>query len=136
MNYHVDFIIMFLLFRNGYNFKSFNRLFHVWLHIWKKNDPNVKFRTQVKMHNQNNQKCFAYLNFYEILFKNTNNTFKDKKIAFSQIEDSYLKTHCRTNKDNRERAIEVFKIYLNCKYISNEDKKKIQDFIINNNNLI
>ena len=133
MNYHVDFIIMFLLFRNAYNFKSFNRLFHVWLHIWKKNDPNVKFRTEVKMHNQNNQKCFAYLNFYEILFKNTNNTFKDKKIAFSQIEDSYLKTHCRTNKDNRERAIEVFKIYLNCKYISNEDKKKIRDFIKVNN---
>ena len=136
MNYHVDFIIMFLLFRNAYNFKSFNRLFHVWLHIWKKNDPNVKFRTEEKMHNQNNQKCFAYLNFYEILFKNTNNTFKDKKIAFSQIEDWYLRTHCRTNEDNREKAIEVFKLYLNCKYISNEDKKKIHDFIINNNNLI
>ena len=63
------------------------------------------------------------------MFKNINNTYKDEKIAFSQIENWYLNTHCRTNKDNREKAKEVFKLYLNCEYLPEEDKRKIQNFI-------
>ena len=135
MNHHADFVMMFLLLRNANNLKTFNRLLHVWLHIWKKDDPKVKYRTEIKRKTRHDQMCFSTINFADILFKNTKNNYKDKKIAFSQVERWYLNTYCRTNKDYKERAIEVFKSYLNCEYISNEDKKKLQDFINNLNNI-
>ena len=133
MNYHDDFILFFLLTRNASSAKYIDRLFYVWLHTWNQNDTKVKFRTQIKEENMNNNKCFAYLNFLEILFKNTKNTVDDKKIAFSQLEDWYLNIHCRNNEKNRDKAIEVFKLFLDSKYISEDDKKKIQNFIDNKN---
>ena len=129
MNYHDDFIIFFLLTRNANNMKYVNRLFYIFLRIWKQSDSQVKLRTDIKLHNKINKKCFSYINFFDILLKNTKNTFEDKKIAFSQIEDWYLNYICRNNKDSREKAIEVFKLYLNNEFVSNEDKKKIQNFI-------
>ena len=71
-------------------------------------------------------------NYLEILFKNTKNTYEDKKLAFTQVEFWYLKTHCKKNEAAREKAKEVFKLYLNCEYISEKDKAKIQNFIVNN----
>ena len=131
MNYHDDFILFFLLTRHAYNIKYVDRVFYVWLHTWDENDEKVKFRTKIKKQNLENERCFAYLNFLEILFKNTNNTFEDKKIAFSQLEDWYLKIYCKENKENRNKAIEVFKLYLDSEYIKDEDKKKIRNFIDN-----
>ena len=136
MLYHEDFILFFLLTRVANNLKHINRLFYVWLNIWKNNnDSKIIFRNEIKEKNMKYNKCFCYLNFLEILFKNTKNTIEDKKIAFSQVETWYLNNDCRENKDSREKAIEVFKLYLNCEYISNKDKNKIQNFI-NNSNII
>ena len=67
-----------------------------------------------------------------MLFKNTKNTFKDKKIAFSQLDKWYLQ-RCRINKDTKDKAIEILQLYLNNKYISVEDKKKIEYFIERSN---
>ena len=131
MNVHDDFILFFLLTRNAYSIKYINRLFYVWLRTWKKNDAKIKFRTQIKMKNRDNYKCLNYLNFLEILFKKTKNTTNDKKIAFSQLEEWYLKIYCRNNKYTRDKAIEVFKLFLENKYISENDKKKIRKFIDN-----
>ena len=39
------------------------------------------------------------------------------------------------NKNTREKAIEVFKLYLNNEYVSKEDKKKIESFIENTKSL-
>ena len=131
MNVHDDFILFFLLTRNAYNIKYINRLFYVVLLTWNKHDEKIKFRTQIKMKNRNNYKCLSYLNFLEILFKNTKNTTNDKKIAFSQLEEWYLKIYCRNNEDTRDKAIEVFKLFLENKYISESDKNKIRKFINN-----
>ena len=132
-NYHDDFILFFLLTRNAQRAKYIDRLFYVWLETWNKNDEKVKFRNQIKHQNLENNTCFAYLNFLEILFKNTKNTFDDKKIAFSQLEAWYLNIHCKNNKITRDRAIEVFKLFLDNEYVSENDKKKIQNFIDNKN---
>ena len=126
---HEDFILFFLLTRTANNLKCINRLFYAVLHTWKNSNPKIKERNEIKGINMKNNKCFAFINFLEILFKNTKNTVEDKKIAFSQLETWYLRNYCRSNKDSREKAIEVFKLYLGCEYISNEDKKKIQNFI-------
>jgi glycosyltransferase involved in cell wall biosynthesis len=131
MKYHDDFIILFLLMRNAYNIKFIDRLFYVWLRTWNSTEPKIKFRTQIKKQDINNKKCFSYLNFLEILFKNTKNTFEDKKIVFSELERWYLNTHCRTNEKNKDKAIKVIKSFLKSEYFSNGDKKQMQDFIAN-----
>ena len=129
MTVHDDFIIVFLLTRTANRMKSINRHFYIWLKIWNERDPKISLRNQIKLFDLNNKDCFSYLNFLEILFKNTKNTVEDKKIAFSQLETWYLNNHCRSNKDTREKALEVFKLYLGCELISDKDKKKIQKFI-------
>ena len=127
-----DFIIYFLLTRNAYNAEFINRFFYMVLLNWNPKEKKVKLRNKIKQQNKENKQCFSYLNFFEIFFKNTKNTYEDKKLAFSQVEFWYLKTHCRKNEATREKAKEVFKLYLNCEYISEKDKAKIQNFIVNN----
>ena len=136
MNHHDDFILFFLLTRSAKSIKYIDRIFYAIYMDWKE-DEKVKFRKKIKFENIINNKCFEYLNFLEILFKNTKNTFEDKKIAFSQLEEWYLnKLFCRNNKNTRERAIEVFKLYLNNEYVSKEDKKNLEDFMNNEQNKI
>ena len=136
MNHHDDFILFFLLTRSAKSIKYIDRIFYANNMDWKE-DEKVKFRKIIKYENIINDKCFEYLNFLEILFKNTKNTFEDKKIAFSQLEEWYLnKLFCRNNKNTRERAIEVFKLYLNNEYVSKEDKKNLEDFMNNEQNKI
>ena len=133
MSFHDDFIIYFLLTRNANSIKFIERLFYVWLHTWNEQDTKIKFRNRIKMKNRNNMKCFSFLNAIELLFKNTKNTFDGKKIAFSQLEEAYLKNFCRNNKETRDKAIKVFELFLENKYVSENDKKKIRDFINNKN---
>ena len=132
---HEDFILFFLLSRYAYNAKYIDRVFYIFLHTWNPNDPKIVLRNQYKVDDIKNKQCLSYINFFEIIFKNTNNTTKDKKIAFSQLETYYLYNHCRVNKDTRDKAIEVFKLYLNCEYISKKDKDKIQKFIDEGNKI-
>ena len=133
---HEDYILFFLLTRNANNLEKVSGVFYIILDTWNNSDSNVKFRNKLKIKNLRNKQCFSYLNFLEILFKNTKKNFKDKKIAFSQLEIWYLNNHCRRNIYSREKAIEVFKLYLNCEYISKIDKRKIKQFIVEENSSI
>ena len=126
---HEDYILFFLLTRNAKNLEKISGLFYIILHTWNNSDSKVKYRNQFKIENLRNKQCFSYINFLDILFKNTKNNFKDKKIAFSQLEIWYLNNHCRGNIYSRKKAIQVFKLYLNCQYISKNDKRKIKKFI-------
>ena len=132
MVFHDDRIIYFLLSRNAFNAKFVDRYFYIVVKTWNKRKKNIKLRENIKKQNKANKICFSILNYLEILFKNTKNTYEDKKIAFSQIEVYYLKNFCRYNIVTREKGKEIFNLYLNCEYISKKDKVKIQDFIINN----
>ena len=132
MNHHEDYILFFLLTRNAKSIKYIERIFYICPTFWDNNEPKVKFRNEIKNEERHNKKCFAYLNFLDILFKNTKNTKEDKKIAFSQVKYYYLDIkYCRKNKVTREKAISVFKSYLGNEYVSDEDKKKLRDFIDN-----
>ena len=132
---HEDYILFFLLTRNAYKLEQVDGFFYVILHTWNISDSKVKFRNHFKVKNLKNKQCFSYINFLEILFKNTKNSFKDKKIAFSQLETWYLNNHCKENIYSREKAIEVFKMYLDCKYILQKDKNKIYNFINKGNKI-
>jgi len=132
MNHHEDYILYFLLTRNAKSIKYIERIFYICPTFWDNNEPKVKFRNEIKNEERHNKKCFAYLNFLDILFKNTKNTKEDKKIAFSQVKYYYLDIkYCRKNKVTREKAISIFKLYLENEYVSDEDKKKLRDFIDN-----
>ena len=131
MNHHEDFILYFLLTRNAKSIKYVERVFYICPKFWDKNEPKIKFRTEIKNEQNNNKKCFAYLNFLDILLKNTKNTTEDKNIAFSQVETWYLKNFCKRNKDTRKMAINIFKLYISNEYVSDINKKKLQDFINN-----
>ena len=128
MYYHDDYILFFLLTRNAYNIKYVNRIFYIVLTDWDKSESKVKFRTQIKEKNMDNKFCSSSLIFSELLFKNTKNTLKDKKIAFSQLDKWYMQK-CRKNKFTKDKAIEIFHLYLNNGYVSKEDKNKIESFI-------
>ena len=132
MNHHEDYILFFLLTRNAKSIKYIERIFYICPTFWDNNEPKVKFRNDIKNEERHNKKCFAYLNFLDMLFKNTKDTKEDKKIAFSQVKYYYLDIkYCRKNKVTREKAISVFKSYLGNEYVSDEDKKKLRDFIDN-----
>ena len=135
MNCHEDFILFFLLTRTASSAKYVDRLFYIWLHAWSNADSKISFRNEIKQQYMKANKCFAYINFLEILYKNTKDTFEDKKIAFSQLERWYLNIYCKDDKESREKAIEVFKLYLDCKYLTDEDKNKIRNYIENKNRI-
>ena len=130
---HDDFILFFLLTRTAYSAKYVDRLFYIWFDAWSYVNSNEKLRNrnQIKGDNLYNKNCFSYINFLEIIFKTTKNTVEDKKIAFTELENWYLNNNCRNNKDTREKAIEVFKLYLESEFIKEEDKDKIRKFIDN-----
>ena len=128
-NFHDDFILFFLLTRNAQSIKYIDRAFYTVIYDWDRNDPKVKLRLQFKYEHLDVMRCKAYLNFLDILFKNTKDTLDDKKILISLTERYYFNNLCKDDKENRERAIELFKLYLENKYISDDDKKKVQDFI-------
>ena len=132
MVFHDDRIIYFLLSRNAYNTKFVDRYFYIVLRTWNTREKKVKLRKHIKRQNKYNKICFSILNYLEILFKNTKNSYEKKKIAYQQLELYYLNNFCQKNKVTREKAKEIFNLYLNCVYISKKDKTKIQDFIINN----
>ena len=135
MNIHMiimdDFILFFLLTRTAQRAKYIDRIFYVWYQDWPKNDEKIIMRNAIKHNNVNIKGCFSFINFLEMIFKNTKNTFEDKKIAFSQVESNYLNNYCRGIKETREKAIDVLKIYLESEFIKEEDKNKIKNFIDN-----
>ena len=127
-NRHDDLILFFLMTRTAKSIRYIDRLFYVLYHSWNKNDK-IKFRMEKKFENEYNIRCLSFLNFLEILFKNTKNSFDDKKIAFHELETLYLNNECRNNKNITERAIEVCKLYLDNEFVSKEDKNKIKNVI-------
>ena len=108
MNIHMiiidDFILFFLLTRTAQRAKYIDRIFYVWYQDWPKNDEKIIMRNAIKHNNVNIKGCFSFINFLEMIFKNTKNTFEDKKIAFSQVENNYLNNFCRGFKETREKA--------------------------------
>ena len=86
---HDDYIHFFLLTRSAKSIKYVNRIFYIYCPNRVENDK-IKFKNKIKNENKFKLMCISYLNFLEVLFKNTKNTFDDKKIAFSQLEYLYL----------------------------------------------
>ena len=137
MFYHDDYIIFFLLTRNAYNMKFVDRIFYICLKIWDQNNPKVKLRTKIKKQDINNKKCLGFLIFLEMFLELTRNNYRDKKIAFSQLETWYLQQKiCINNTVTRDKAVRVFNLYKNNKFISKEDKQIIQNFINSANSKI
>lgn len=144
MNVHDDFLMLFLLSRNAYNFKQLKRIFYIWIRRPRKNNTKINFRLKEKIKNRNNLKCLAYINYIEFILMKTNNEIIDKKIASLELNRWFLEHPCRYNKYIRKRAINVLELYLRNRYIEKEIKNEILAFFneknrnnsVNNNTII
>ena len=129
INYYENYLMFFLLTRNAKRLKKINRIFYVKSKIIFSKDEKISYRKQKRIINGFNLSCFAYLNFVEILFYHTSNTFEDKKIAFSQYEKLFLNHQCRSNIENQEKAVNIGNLFLENQYITYEDKRKIRNIL-------
>lgn len=134
INFHDDFLLFFLLTRNAYKLKQIDRIFYLVLFGWNRKNKKVKFRMRVKNRNRKYMRCNNLLTFNEFVLKNTKNTFYDKKVAFFCLDQYLLSYWCRNFKPTHEKAIKVSNLFLNNKYIEEEDKRKIIIFINETNN--
>ena len=125
---HDDFLLFFLLARNAYNLKQIKNIFYYHLSTPKKNEA-VRFALYEKNKNRENLVCLSYLNFIEFILKKTDDTFLDKEISSSELENWFLNHKCRKNKFVMNEAIRVCKLFIENKYIEEEMKKKILIFL-------
>ena len=88
-------------------------------------DPKVEYRRKEKNKDRNYLSCLDNLNFVEMLFDLTNNSFDDKKIPFSQLKIYYLYNNCKNNLELRLKGKQVCKLFLDSKYINESDKNEI-----------
>ena len=129
MNQHDDLLLVFLLTRNAYNYKKIDRIFHIYYIGWDLKDNNVKYNKKEKEKIYPYIRCSSVLNFIEFILENTENNFNDKKIAFFSMNKWFLSYFCRNFTPTREQAINISKLYINNKYIQEEDKKQIRIFL-------
>jgi len=129
MNRHEDFLLFFLLTRNAYNFKYINRIFYAHI-VWRNvNNSKIIFSQKQKSLNYTNIQCLSQLNYIEFLLVNTNNTIYDKRKAFFELNKGYLNHSCKFNQYNREKALNICKLFLENKFIEEKAKNIIKGFI-------
>ena len=129
-----DYILFFLLTRNAYNFYQIKKIFYFKIQ-WN-SSPKIEFSKKQKKENFINAGCQSALNYIEFLLIKTNNNTNDKRIASYELEHYYFNTSCWKNKHFLERGRNVCKLFLANKYIKNDIKYKIFNFLnkTNDNN--
>ena len=135
MNVHDDYLLFFLLTRNAYNLKKIRNIFYLKLD-WEDNNAQIKFQLQEKNKDVKNLNCLAYLNYIEFLLMKTKDINYDKKIASFELKNFYLNHECRNNTFIREKGINLSKSFLENKYIDNDIKDEILNFINETKNKI
>ena len=111
-----DFLLYFLLSRNANKYKQIKRIFYFQIH-W-----NYKYK------NDENIRCMSYLNYIEVIFMKTNNTFYDKRFASHELNIWFLNHNCKNNIFIQSRAKLVCKMFLENPFIENDVKDKIRNF--------
>ena len=132
INIHDDFFIYFLLTRYAITYKLIDRFFYLVICDWDKLNKNAKFRNKEKKKYKNYLRCDNYLKFIEFIFNKTENTFYDKQIAFFSFNRWYLSNKCRNFVNTIEKAKIIAKLYIENKFIRDEDKKKLIKFLNEN----
>ena len=120
-----DNLLFFLLTRNAKSLKQINRIFYMTVVTKFIHDPKVEYRRKEKNKDRNYLSCLDNLNFVEMLFDLTNNSFDDKRIPFSQLKIYYLYNNCKNNLELRLKGKQVCKLFLDSKYINESDKNEI-----------
>ena len=129
MNDNEDFLLFFLLSRNAKNLKQIDRIFYMIVVTKFNHEPKVEYRRKEKNKDRGYLRCQSYLNFVEIIFDKTKDTFEDKKIPFSQFKNYYLNNECVNSKAIREKGVKLCNLFLDCKFISDRDKSEIKNFL-------
>ena len=124
---HEDYLLIFLLTRKAFNLRQMNRIFHIKIR-W---GYETKFRSKAKESEVNDLFCSSYINYIEFILMKTNNNTKDKKIASFELKKWYMENECRNNTFIRKRARKVCKLFLKNKFIENEIKEEINNFLHN-----
>ena len=128
---HEDFIIFFLLTRNAKNYKQIKRAFYNQMHLQSKSKVSNKtsISTYTKIRYNKNLTCSTVINYIEFLLKYTNDDYKDKNIASFELNHNFLSSQCRNNLFVREKGINLCKLFLDNKFIGNNVKKSIKQFL-------
>lgn len=129
INFHDDYLLYFLLIRKAHDLKKLNRIFTIKLMGWNNTNKKVKHREREKHKKYKYMRCNSLLTFIEFILNYTNNTFKDKKIAFYSFNKWFLNYFCRNYTVVQNKAINISKLYLKNEYISKFDKNKINSFL-------
>ena len=119
---------MIILKINSYNLKKIRSIFYLKLD-WEDNNAQIKFQLQEKNKDVKNLNCLAYLNYIEFLLMKTKDINYDKKIASFELKNFYLNHECRNNTFIKEKGINICKSFLENKYIENDIKDEILNFI-------
>ena len=129
ISFHDDLFLFFQIIRNA---KSFKRIKNIFYFILKENqilDKYKLFRLKEKRKDGYNRICFSFISYIEFLLAHTKNTILDKKIASSELKTWYLNHKCKLNNYTRNESNKVLKLFLTNKYIENETKLEIQEFL-------
>jgi len=129
MNFHDDYVLNFLITRIAHKYKKIDRFFYMVLCGWDAKNKKVQLRNNEKLKNRKRMRCNSLLNFIEFILEKTENNINDKKIAFYSFNKWFLNYWCRNFSETIVKAINISNKYLGNKYIQEEDKKQIRNFL-------
>ena len=125
---HEDYLIFFLLSRNAYNLQYIKKVFYAQIILKKSKNKKIKFSIEQKNNNKKDLECISFINYAEFLLMKTDDTVLDKKIASFEL-DKWVLGKCKNNEYIKQRRKDVFKLFINNKYIENKMKKKLLSLI-------
>jgi len=118
VNMYFNEIIFFLLIKEKAKLKHFDIIGLIQYN----NITNKLYLNNLINTNQKIKESLFYINF---LFENTNNTYKDKKYVLNEFYNLLSIIFNKFNRISKE-SIKLFKKFLNCKFISKNEKQNLK----------
>ena len=127
--HHDDLFIFFLLSRKAKNIKQIKTPFYLCLY-----NPDYN-KTLIELHKKEKEKlhieygCLSYVYYIKFMLEKTDDCFIDKQIASLELKNWYLDNYCRNDSYSKETGIAICKLFLKNKYIHDNIKKEIREFL-------
>ena len=121
-----DNFLFFILTKRAKNYKNIKKLLYVAIQIKKSNSSLVTYFTEEKFMVRDQYHCRAFLNYIEFTFIKSDNDFTLSSFA---LQNFFLNSRCRHDKNIRNDAITICKLFLDNQNINNNLKDKIKVFL-------
>ena len=126
-----DLFLFFILVRRAKALKYIKKVLYVTVQEKQTNKPEVKYFNNEKKANRLKYRCLSNLSYPEFLLIKTNDDYEDKKLASFALKSFFLngRDDCRKNMSVRDNAIKTCKLFLENKYIEDNVKNEIKEFL-------